>query len=123
MTIADVDLTAIRTPVSKRADLWCGEAVLEAFGVTRRDFLARFGAGVASCLQAAGYTVQRAEIPWEPKISLGRFIAEHPAGDWVIGTSGHVMCLRDGKLTDTDALGTGRRRVQLVYKVSRETVL
>jgi hypothetical protein len=121
MTIADVDLDAIRTPVSRNPDLWCGEAVLESFGTPQPQeaFLARFGAGVASCLQADGYTVERAEVPWRPKITLGRFITEHPTGDWVIGTSGHVMSLRDGKLTDTDERGTGRRRVELAYQVTR----
>lgn len=116
MTIADVDLDAIRTPLSQREDLWCWEAVLEAFGAPATPH-AHFGAGLASALRAAGYEVERDSAPWRPKITLGRFITEHPEGDWVIGVSGHIMCLRDGKLTDTDECGTGRRRVELVYQV------
>lgn len=112
-------LDVIRGPLSTRPDLSCGQSVLEAFGVPfpANPLLSRFGAGLASCLQGAGFYVDRIELPMRPRPTLTRFIVEHPAGDWVIATAGHVMALRGGVLTDMDNYGTGLRRVQLAYIV------
>lgn len=114
-------LDAIRDDLS-RSGLWCGEATLEAFGVTVRGKIETCQAGVVTSLRRAGYTVEYADghAPWDTKQgSLRRFIREHPEGDWFIFTADHNMALRDGVLTDTDLDGTDLRRVQTAYRVTR----
>lgn len=113
----------------------CWEATLAAFGVTGISTRERNGSmmtGDTVCyLRMAGYTVTHVMLPlwgdaderhspWETRSpSLAQFLAEHPEGDWLVGTGGHIMALRDGRLTDTDLPATGRRRVRVVYRVER----
>lgn len=114
-------LDAIRDDLS-RSGLWCGEATLEAFGVTVRGKIETCQAGVCNALRRAGYTVEYADghAPWDKgQGSLRRFIRDHPEGDWFIFTADHNMALRDGVLTDTDTNGTDLRRVQTAYRVAR----
>jgi hypothetical protein len=99
--------------------LRCGEAALESFGVTVRGprRLTCWGAA-ASRLQRAGCELARETAPWDARVTLAAFIAAHPDGDWLIGTHDHVMSLRDGRLTDTDLGGSGRRMVREAYRVT-----
>ena len=99
--------------------LWCGEATLEAFGITVRGLRETCQAGVVNALRRAGYVVEHAEgsKPWDKPMTLAKFIATHPTGDWFIYTANHNMALRDGVLTDT-ARGGGRRRVLCAYRVA-----
>lgn len=118
--VCGVDIDAIRTSLS-RSGLWCGEATLESYGVTVRGLQATFWAAVTTELRDAGYKLTREVAPWaEHPPTLARFITEHPAGDWLIGTSNHIMSLRDGKLTDTDLNAGGRRPVREAYEVTTE---
>ena len=112
-------LDAIRTALSY-SGLWCGEATLESFGITRRGRQATCWAAVTSTLKASGYTLERVVAPWDASPSLGKFIVGHPEGDYLIGTADHIMSLRDGKLTDTDLERAGKRRVREVYRVTKE---
>lgn len=121
-----------RTALSS-SGLWCWQATLEAFGVTVAGDGPQFGEFTLGHLHRAGYRLawldtstwnfDEDDCPtWrERRPTLNRFIIGHPEGDYVIGTAGHVMALRDGKLTDTDLAGTGRRLVQVAYSVERAT--
>jgi hypothetical protein len=105
-----------RGPLSY-SGLWCGEAALEAFGITRRG-QARTCWGAVVTTLGAGRTLTRVLARWDQPVSLGRFVAEHPEGDWLISTADHVMALRGGQLTDTDLAAGGRRRVLEAWQVT-----
>lgn len=114
------DLDTIRTPLS-RSGLRCGEAALEAFGITARGVQASWWGAVCRDLGNAGYSLSREVAPWwgQGRPSLARFVAGRPCGDYIINTADHVMALRDGQLTDTDLGGGGLRRVLEAHRVTR----
>jgi hypothetical protein len=111
-------IDAIRTDLSSRG-LWCGEATLESFGITRRGRQQTCWAGVTSALRASGYHLDRNVFYDEHPPSLSRFIAERPEGDYVLFTADHIMSLRNGRLTDTDLKMGGLRRVRMAYRITR----
>lgn len=121
-----------RTALSHET-IWCFEATLEAFGITMRAPKRpgeRFGGQLfhetKDYLLRAGYRLAEVNFwgrdgngwPTLDTPTLTRFLADHPEGDYIIRTNGHVMALRDGQLTDTDTAATGRRRVNFAYTVT-----
>lgn len=128
------DLDAIRDELSYNGPGSCWRTTMAAFGITPPEGALTFFASTVHHLEAAGYTVERLKVTTElPALrysrggrsslythrTLGRFIEDHPQGDYVIQVAGHVMALRDGKLTDTDLMGSGLRRVLLAARVTR----
>jgi hypothetical protein len=51
------------------------------------------------------------------RMTIRRFCQTHPKGVYIIASSSHAMCVRDGKLIDWTAEGPQRRIVTSVYKV------
>jgi len=128
------DLDAIRDELSYNGPGSCWRTTMAAFGVETDGSELTFFSSTVAHLEAAGYTVERLKVSIElpalrysaggrPSLytyqSLGRFIEDHPQGDYVIQVAGHVMALRDGKLTDTDLASGGLRRVLLAARVTR----
>lgn len=122
-----------RTKLSE-ADLWCFEATMAAFGIEFRvpqrpgqRYRGYPNYKLVEKFRRAGYVLGEANFwvqgtgDW-PEIvypTLTRFIRDHPSGDYLVCGVDHIMALRDGQLTDTDMRGTGRRRVQHAWTVTR----
>jgi hypothetical protein len=125
------DLNRVRDQLSRSSEYpSCWHATLGAFGVTparppRRKSLMELNGE----LGRAGWTVTplpRQYYPGRPlyrikKTALGRFIDDHPTGSYVLSVYAHVMALRDGQLTDTDLTGSGLRRIDLAYLITRSS--
>ena len=109
-----------RTPESYISTTLCGPTSLRAFGVNSPP--GRMTPAVAlGHMMREGYAYQHiATGPDLTRSTLAEFITDHPTGDYLISTAGHLMALRDGRLTDTDTVATGRRRVRLAYRITRK---
>lgn len=103
--------------------LWCGEATLEAFGITVRGRRRTCWGRVLVQLRQHGYTTTQVINVWDQAEgtwpTLSRFIADHPDGNYVLFTTDHIMALRGGRLTDTELDAGGRRRIREAYRVDR----
>lgn len=109
-----------RTPESYTSTLYCGPTSLRAFGVVVPDQIMTPTDAIVHMLRA-GWSYQRVapgpDLDTTPTLAL--FIANHPTGDYLLSSRGHLMALRDGQLTDTDTEATGRRQVRLAYRITR----
>jgi hypothetical protein len=96
----------------------CTNATLQAFGIAHpapvRDI-----PELRRLLRANGYHVgSYAEYLDYIGGTLAAFVAAHQTGSFVIATSAHAMALINGVLHDA-ANGTGRRKIESIYPVSR----
>lgn len=125
---ADAQLTR---SAASREHTWCWQATLSVLGLpVPARWPNRFGTG-RSCKHpytyqleravAEGYEMERVPVAYA-RITLARFIAEHPVGTFLVGTSGHIMALVDGVLTDTAVSSTGRRVVTEAHQLTRKEI-
>lgn len=117
-------ITLPRTPLSYTAKE-CAAAAAASFGVHVSG--TPVPDELCGYLRRVGYTCTPVCVVPPPEASylsttLSRFIADHPTGDYLVFSAGHVMALRDGKLTDTDTTASGRRRVISAYRIERDAV-
>lgn len=108
----------------------CWGNVLAAFDVSFKPTgRPESTSNINAYLVKGGYDVVRQElkeimpgIPQESGYTIAVFLGkpEHLTGDWVIYTRDHVLCVRDGKITDTMGdYQTVARRIESVYRVTR----
>jgi hypothetical protein len=111
----------------------CWGNVLAAFGVEFTPTGKPASTGQINLkLIAGGYAVDRVRledimpgVPHETMYTLAVFFGrpEHLTGDWVIYLNGHVICVRDGRITDTmGQYQTVSRRVESVFRITRAVV-
>lgn len=125
-------------------DLFCGPAVLFRFGIVnvKNGPMKKFE--IKQSFVEAGYSLSRVDLLNEfnimRKISerldqgksayaayptlndfMKRFYSDGDLSkyDIAIITNGHILCIKDGILTDTDEKAGGRRRVQEAFFVEQ----
>lgn len=121
-------------PLSGIPKARCWGNVLDAFGVS----FTPTGKGkhtweINQLLAGGGYLIEHVrrshampEIPrdHETMYTIAVFLGNpvHLAGDWIVYTRDHVICVRDGKVTDTMGQhATVTRRIESIYRVTRTT--
>lgn len=122
----------VQAPGEKSAKCWGN--VLHAFGVTFTP------TGKGECAGAINLQIARGgyevtfvrladampDVTQDSAYTLAAFLGmkEHLVGDWIIYLARHVLCIRDGRITDT--MGhhqTVARRIESVYRVTRKSDL
>lgn len=105
----------------------CWEAVLKAFDVKFTPTGKRqHGEVTRQMLVSAGWKLTpvnlNAEAPGGFPVTLAVFMhnhGRHGCGDYIVSTAGHVLCVRDGEITDT-AFCSVKRLVLQAYAVTPE---
>lgn len=93
----------------------CTQAVLRAFDI---EGYPEYASGTLLYLKNKGYKLRKIDTPDR---TLRRFYTSglHDISkDYIIFTSGHVLCIREGIITDTAGCGQ-HTRVESVWEVSR----
>ena len=121
-------LDSIRTQYSiQKNGHSCSSAVVESFGIDKGSPKERTALEIKDELRAAGYEIEVLWINSENREcpTLNQFLKKYGYGDYILLTGlsyrPHSMSLRNGKLTDTDMVGTGRRKVNIAYRVQQIT--
>ena len=99
----------------------CWEAVLDAFGVFARSGKAEPTCVINGHMKAAGYGLEQVASLAPPGVTptLAVFLAAHRKGDYVVYMNGHVVCIRDGVITDTiGRTSTVKKKVTSAYRVT-----
>jgi hypothetical protein len=118
-------LDQFRTAASSDKSATCSTQVMRAFGVSDAREYCRSGNQLQRELKAAGFKVRRLWVSSAMRSvpTLKAFMDKHPQGEYVMvsltGPTVHSMALRDGALTDSDMMGTSRRRINVAYQVTR----
>lgn len=113
------DLSGVEKGPTGRLKCW--EAMLDAFGITKRTGRGEYSEVYRKYLEAEGWEVRQVK-PLGPEgvtPTLAVFLAEHASsGNWIIETRGHVLAMRDGVITDTAGQsGTVAKVVTAAYEV------